>query len=79
MRKTFLLLAAFLPTLASAQTFNFDMTQEQPVFSESAGYGYDILPAPTKKGNMPYYFSVNVPDGNYKVRVEIGSKKKAGK
>lgn len=78
MRKTFLLLAAFLPALASAQTFDFDMTQVQPVFSESAGYGYDILPAPTKKGNLPYYFSVNVPDGNYKVRVEIGSKKRAG-
>ena len=41
MRKTFLLLAAFLPALASAQTFDFDMTQVQPVFSESAGYGYD--------------------------------------
>ena len=63
-----------------AQTFDFDMTVEQPVYSDSLGYGYDILAAPDlkdKKSTAPFYFSVKVPDGNYKVTVEIGSKKKA--
>lgn len=79
MKKSILSLAAILlPAFATAQTFNFDMTKEQPVFSETTGFGYDILPAPTKKSNEPFYFSVNVPDGNYKVTVEIGSKRKAG-
>lgn len=78
MKKSLLLFAAMVPALTFAQSFDFDMTKEQPVFTETAGYGYDILPAPTKKSNEPFYFSVNVPDGNYKVRVEIGSKKKAG-
>ena len=35
------------------------------------------MPAPTSKSNEPFYFSVNVPDGNYKVRVVLGAKKKA--
>lgn len=78
MKKSLLLFAAMVPALTFAQSFDFDMTKEQPVFTETAGYGYDILPTPTKKSNEPFYFSVNVPDGNYKVRVEIGSKKKAG-
>ncbi|MBR2881976.1 MAG: rhamnogalacturonan acetylesterase [Prevotella sp.] len=78
MKKSLLLFAAMVPALTFAQSFDFDMTKEQPVFTETAGYGYDILPAPTKKSNEPFYFSVNVPDGNYKGRVEIGSKKKAG-
>ena len=63
----------------SAQTFDFDMTKPQSVYSIYNGAGYDILPAPDKKKpTAPFYFSVKVPDGNYKVRVVIGSKKKAG-
>lgn len=56
--------------------FDFDMTKEQPVYSDSLGYGYDLLPAPSAKSTAPFYFSVKVPDGNYRVRVELGSKKK---
>ena len=60
----------------SAQTFDFDMTQQQPVYSEQTGYGYDVLPAPTKKAPQePFYFSVKVPDGNYRVKVVLGGKK----
>ncbi|WP_321478726.1 rhamnogalacturonan acetylesterase [uncultured Bacteroides sp.] len=50
----------------------------QCIFSDSIGYGYDLQPAPSAKSNRPFYFSVNVPDGNYKVTVTLGSKKKAG-
>ena len=76
--KTILLAAmALLPSLTMAQTFDFDFTKPQPVYSEQAGYGYDILPAPdTKKPTAaPFYFSVRVPDGNYRVRVVLGGVK----
>ena len=57
-----------------AQTF--DLTQPQPTYSDQTGYGYDVLPAPTKKPlAQPFYFSVKVPDGNYRVKVIIGGKK----
>lgn len=76
--KKFLASLAFVPMIASAQTFDFDMTENQPLYSDEIGYGYDILPAPAKKSNEPFYFSVKVPDGNYKVKVELGAKKNAG-
>ena len=57
-----------------AQTF--DLTQPQPTYSDQTGYGYDVLPAPTKKTlAQPFYFSVKVPDGNYRVKVIVGGKK----
>lgn len=76
MKKKLLMLVAMLPMLAAAQTFDFDMTKQQPVYTDAAGYGYDVLPAPSKKSKAPFYFSVKVPDGNYKVKVELGSKRK---
>lgn len=76
MRKKHLLaVAALLPMMAWAQTFDFDLTKSLPAYSDATGYGYDILPAPTKKSSNPFYFSVKVPDGNYKVRVTLGGKK----
>lgn len=50
----------------------------QNIFSEATGYGYDLQAAPDGKSNHPFYFSVAVPDGNYRVTVTLGSKKKAG-
>ena len=68
-----------LPMAAMSQTFDFDMTKPQPVYNEEQGYGYDLLPAPDKKKpNEPFYFSVRVDDGNYRVTVVLGSKKKSG-
>lgn len=68
-------------TAANAETYN--LTQQQPVYSSGNGYGWDIMQPPTdkelKKGVIrPLFFSVKVPDGNYKVTVVIGSKKRAG-
>ena len=51
---------------------------KQQVFSEQTGYGYDLQSAPDLKANKPFYFSVAVPDGNYRVTVTLGSKKSAG-
>ena len=65
-----------MPVALNAQTFDFDMTKQQPVYSDSQGYGYDVLPAPDKKKPAePFYFSVKVPDGNYLVKVVLGGKK----
>ena len=59
-----------------AQVFDFDLTKPQPVYSDETGFGYDILAAPDKKKpTEPFYFSVKVPDGNYRVRVVLGGKK----
>ncbi len=38
-----------------------------------------IVATPKGKGNAPFFYSVKVPDGNYKVTVVLGAKKKAGK
>ena len=76
MRKTILVLMTLMPVALNAQTFDFDMTKQQPVYSDSLGYGYDVLPAPDKKKPAePFYFSVKVPDGNYLVKVVLGGKK----
>lgn len=73
-----IIMLAMMPTMAVCQTFDFDMTKQQPVYSTETGYGYDLFPAPTKKtANDPFYFSVRVDDGNYLVRVVLGSRKKA--
>lgn len=67
-----------LPISIAAQTFDFDMTKSQPVYNDAQGYGYDVLPAPDKKKpTEPFYFSVKVPDGNYRVKVVLGGKKNA--
>lgn len=76
MKKVSILLVAFLTTLAGyGQTF--DMTKPQPVYSDAGGYGYDIMPAPNRKSTKPFFFSVKVPDGNYKVTVILGSRHRA--
>ena len=78
MFRNIILSLALVPAMAFGQTFDFDMTKPQPVYNAETGYGYDLVPAPTKKTpNEPYYFSVKVDDGNYRVRVVLGSKKKA--
>ena len=64
---------------AKAQSFDIDMTKVQPVYSAENGQGYDIVAAPKAKSNAPFFYSVKVVDGNYKVTVVLGSKKKAGK
>ena len=64
---------------AKAQSFDIDMTKVQPVYSAENGQGYDIVAVPKAKSNAPFFYSVKVADGNYKVTVVLGSKKKAGK
>lgn len=71
------LCACFFFLHSVAQDFEFDLTKQQPVYSDETGYGYDIVAAPDPKVQKPFYFSVKVPDGNYKVTVTVGHRKKA--
>ena len=72
-----LLFMAFVGLALNANAQTWDLTQEQPRYSDAMGYGYDFTASPTKKSTSPFYFSVKVPDGNYKVTVTVGAKKKA--
>lgn len=62
------------------QVFRFDNHQgasgEHKVspdqqYTEQSGYGFDLQTHPTNN-NDPFYFSVAVPEGNYRVIVEFG-------
>ena len=76
MKRILTTLLSALPLIVAAQSFDFDLTKPQPVYSDETGYGYDVLPAPDKKKpTEPFYFSVKVPDGNYRVKVVLGGKK----
>lgn len=79
MKKTLGILLVILSCAVTvkAQIMSYDMTKPQPKYDDSVGYGYDITDAPTAKSTSPFYFSVNVPDGNYRVTVTLGSKKRA--
>ena len=75
---------AFVPVMLTAQTFDFDMTKTQPMYTDARGYGYEFeylqLVRNTATGSMTnristFYFSVRVPDGNYLVRVVLGGLK----
>ena len=68
---------------AHAQSFDIDLTKSQPTYSVENGNGYDIVAAPDAKvkaakakgnalktkSNAPFFYSVKVADGNYKVTV----------
>jgi hypothetical protein len=68
MKTTFLGLLLLTATAISAQeqarTFQL---ADAPRYSEETGYGYDLAPTPEKGSKAPFFFSVRVPDGNYKV------------
>ena len=74
---TGLLLASVVET--NAQSFDIDLTKAQSMYSIENGNGYDVVSAPLSKSNNPFFYSVKVADGNYKVTIVLGSKKKAGK
>ena len=76
MKRQLLSMLVALPMMAVAQTFDFDMTKPQPIYDDNNSYGYDIIEVPDKKTPTgPFYFSVAVPDGNYRVTVKLGGKK----
>lgn len=76
--------------IAQAQTFKFDFSNARKTpagfvkvtpgmqFSDDKGYGYDAHTSWDGKSKKPFFFSVHVPDGNYKVTITLGSRTKAG-
>lgn len=71
----FLFMAIGLGAQDLPQTF---IIADAPRYSEETGYGFDRIDSPSQGSNKPFYFSVRVPDGNYRVTVKLGSKKQNG-
>lgn len=85
---TAMAVASVMPLDVQAQTFDFQPGRKtlpgavkvtpSDTYSDAKGYGYDftdIVPVETGK---PAFFSISVPDGNYKVTVTLGSDRSAG-
>lgn len=77
--KTTVATASFQPDFSQAQQFHFaPATAASGIFSvaasdaytETRGYGFDLGTAPTS--GQPFYFSVRVPEGSYRVTLELG-------
>jgi len=91
MNKTHILTLAIALTVgmaASAQSYDFAFTSKAKsgikvtsatTYDAERGYGYDITPAWDGKSTTPFYFSVKLPDGNYRVNVTLGSPRRAAK
>ena len=60
---------------AQAQNLHFDLTQAPVVYSKASGYGFEpgFLPGDDK----PFFFSADVPEGNYRVTVKLGDARAA--
>jgi len=71
----FLLTSICLGAQTLPKTFDLANT---PRYSDDKGYGFDRIATPTQGSNKPFYFSVKIPDGNYKVTVKLGSKTQDG-
>jgi lysophospholipase L1-like esterase len=62
-----------------ATSYSFDFTKIPPdaVYSKDAGYGFDLGTKPSKiawggTGGAPFFFSVMLPEGNYRVTAHLG-------
>lgn len=86
--KQLLFALLFATTAMQAQPINykFDFTASktkngfipitsQSVYGNDLRYGYDLSTFPD--GDKPFFFSVDVPEGNYRVKVVLGSKETA--
>lgn len=64
--------------VGTAQETSFSLTADFPkVPVYSGSYGYDLGTTWDGKSTTPFFFSVAVPDGNYRVTVTLGSRKRA--
>lgn len=92
-RKFLVALAAAVMTLpVMAQSYKFDFSPNgkaktgftkvntTDTYNDAKGWGYDFRYAsePSAKADAPFFFSVKVPDGNYKVTAVLGSPTSAG-
>lgn len=85
-----MILGLSLAVSAGAQNYKFDFTPGKKAkegyvkvtpadrYDEKKGYGYDLIASPDGKSKVPFFFSVAVPDGNYRVTAVVGSKRSVG-
>ncbi len=90
MKKYTLIVAALVALNMQAQSYLFDFTGDKKAkggaisittadrFSSEKGYGYDLQQSPARNGRGSFFFSVAVPDGNYRVVATVGAKGTAG-
>lgn len=83
------LLGMCAASVGAKGVYRFDFTGGKPrkgyvavtaatLYNDSTGYGYDLQGAPQAGSHAPFFFSVRVPDGNYRVTVRLGSPTTAG-
>ncbi len=73
-----LLMSAFSWNARGAEFTELEMNLPKiPAFTNESGFGYDLETSWDGKSSTPFFISANVPDGNYRVTVTIGSKKRA--
>lgn len=89
MKLKIVMAALLCATAAYAQeVYRFDFTGKHrrgyvtvdasKVYDDVSGYGFDFGQHPQSDGKSPFFFSVKVPDGNYKVTVKLGAESSAG-
>ncbi|QYM77738.1 rhamnogalacturonan acetylesterase [Horticoccus luteus] len=66
-----LLLLPFLSAHGNPRHFDLSNRTPDDAFSASRGFGYDLGTAPTPD-KQPFFFSVAVPEGNYRVTITFG-------
>ena len=83
-------LCLLVATSVGAQSLRFDFTNTKKVreghtritaadrYTPERGYGYDLQSSPEAGSKAPFFFSVDVPDGNYLVTAVIGNHRAAG-
>ena len=90
-KQSSLALLLLVAAAASAQSWDFDFSGSKSKaaasatfvsltdhYSSGTDYGFDFIASPSKLGAAePFFFSVRVPDGNYRVSVTLGSRRRA--
>ena len=65
-------IAAAAADIPAPRTFDFSQLKATDVFTAERGYGFDLGTAPSAQAPRPFYFSVAVPEGTYRVTVIFG-------
>ncbi|MBK8478185.1 MAG: rhamnogalacturonan acetylesterase [Opitutaceae bacterium] len=58
---------------ATLRTFDLTTLPTTDLYSHERGYGFDLGTQPNPAAPHPFYFSVAVPEGNYRVTVTFGA------
>lgn len=86
---TLLIACSYISLSAQADCYKFDFSGKKKLkegyiqitpdmlYSTGVGYGYDYTAPQTSANGTPFHFSVEVPDGNYRVSIVVGSHRTA--